>query len=47
MAKKQQEPVTLEQLKKNILETYKTLGKLTQEDLDAYLIKYDLDEESA
>ena len=47
MAKKQQEPVTLEQLKKNILETYKILGKLTQEDLDAYLIKYDLDEESA
>ncbi|MFQ7302045.1 MAG: sigma-70 factor domain-containing protein, partial [Beduini sp.] len=46
MAKKQ-EPVTLEDLKKNILETSKVLGKLTQEDLDAFLTKYDLDDESA
>ena len=46
MAKKQ-ELMTLEDLKKTILETSKALGKLTQEDLDAFLTKYDLDDESA
>ena len=39
--------ITLDDLKAMILETAKTLGKLTQEDLDAFLTKYDLDDQAA
>lgn len=39
--------ITLDDLKTMILETAKTLGKLTQEDLDAFLTKYDLDDQAA
>ena len=39
--------ITLDDLKTMILETTKTLGKLTQEDLDAFLTKYDLDDQAA
>ena len=46
MAKKQ-EPITFEDLKKSILEVSKKDKKLTQEELDAYLTKYDLDDEAA
>ena len=39
--------ITLDDLKTMILETAKILGKLTQEDLDAFLTKYDLDDQAA
>ncbi len=42
-----QQPVTLDELKSMILETSKTLGKLSQEDLDAFLTKYELDDQTA
>ncbi len=46
--KKNAAPVTFDDLKSLILETAKSLGgSLSQDDLDAFLTKYDLDDESA
>lgn len=46
--KKKATPVTLDDLKNLIKETAQAMGgKLSQDDLDAFLTKYDLDDESA
>lgn len=46
--KKKATPVTLDDLKNLIKETAEAMGgKLSQDDLDAFLTKYDLDDESA
>ena len=46
--KKKAAPVTFEDLKNLIKETADALGgTLSQDDLDAFLTKYDLDDESA
>ena len=46
--KKKATPVTLDDLKNLIKETVEAMGgKLSQDDLDAFLTKYDLDDESA
>ena len=46
--KKKASPVTLDDLKNLIKETAEAMGgKLSQDDLDAFLTKYDLDDESA